>query len=418
MTGFTADANGEIRGRFTVPADVPVGTKAVAVQGERVSGQTSYTGNGVITITERRRVTTLTTVNWNDITNITNITNVTNINNNTNVWNNIDPLAQTFTLEENRHIAGADLWFKALGTLSVLVQIRETTAGVPNGVVLSHRRLAANQINADGVTRVTWEPVWLEAGREYALVILTDDAEHALAVAEVGKKDENLGFITSQTYHVGVLLSSANASTWTAHQFADMTFRLLAAKFVETEKTQSLGSYHLNGYTDLMILASVERTAGETDVDFTIGEHRLKDNTPLPLNEPLANSPYQINCKLSGSEKNSPVVYPGVQLAAGRIRDTGTYVSRAMPCGTDARITVRLESLLPGTSSVTVELEINGVWQEIPLHEGEPVGDGWEERTFLLTPVTSDETRVKLTLTGSAKDRPKIRELRVITNDA
>lgn len=58
----------------------------------------------------------------------------------------------------------------------------------------------------------------LQAKREYAVVVLCDDATTALYVAELGKQDPTRGYVTSQPYQVGVLLSSSNASTWTAHQ--------------------------------------------------------------------------------------------------------------------------------------------------------------------------------------------------------
>ncbi len=410
---LSADQNGEIHGKFSIPANVPAGRKAVTVQGERTNGTASYTGNGVISTTERRRVTTITTVNWNDVVNVTNITNVTSA-----PPRRTDPLAQTFQLETPRHIAGVDLWFKARGSLSFMVQIRETTAGVPNDVVLSHVRLSANVISLDGPTRIEWTPVYLEANREYALVVLTDDAEHALAVAEVGQKDPERGFITAQTYQVGVLLSSANAATWTAHQFADMTFRLLAAKFSPATRRTNLAEVNLGGYTDLMLLANIEYTASAVQALWQVGNLILQDNSPVSLSSPLSDELQSISAQLSGNEDYSPVVYPGIQLAAGRIRETGTYISRAQPCGDNARVTVRFEALVPGQSSIAIELEVNGVWQTLELTEGEPIGDGWEERTYLLTPVASFEIRVRLTLHGSAKDRPKIKNLRVMTNDA
>jgi hypothetical protein len=259
--------------------------------------------------------------------------------------------------------------------------------------------------------------VWLEANREYALVVLTDDPLHAIAVAEVGKLDPVRGWITAQPYQVGVLLSSANASTWTPHQLADMTFRLLAAKFAPTTKVVNLGSRNLNGYTDLLLKATVERTSGGTEVSFKVGALTLKEGTPLSLPVALVGQ-QAVSVELTGSERNSPVLYPGVQLLAGKLRSSGTYISRAIPCGVNARVVLRFEALLPGQSGVTVELEINGIWTVIPLAEGEPVGDNWVERTYLKTPVSSDEVRVRLTLTGSAADRPKIRKLRLMTTDA
>lgn len=65
--------------------------------------------------------------------------------------------------------------------------------------------------------------------------VCNSTADTAIKVAELGKYDAvNSRWVTSQSYQVGILLSSSNASTWTLHQNLDLTFRLLAAKFTES----------------------------------------------------------------------------------------------------------------------------------------------------------------------------------------
>ena len=53
------------------------------------------------------------------------------------------------------------------------------------------------------------------------------------------------------TYRIGVLLSSSNASTWTAHQDRDLKFRLLACRFTENTRTVPLGNITVTDSTDL-----------------------------------------------------------------------------------------------------------------------------------------------------------------------
>jgi hypothetical protein len=162
---ITADSHGTAEGQITVPEGIPAGTVAVEVVGNQGStGSTTYTSSGTIT-TESRRVVNVVRVNY-------------------------DPLAQTFTLSEGRHIAGVDLWFKNKGSSRVLVQIRETTVGFPNQNVVAQATVYPVDINTNGThTRITFTPIWLEANVEYAIVILTDDAETSVAVAELGKFD-------------------------------------------------------------------------------------------------------------------------------------------------------------------------------------------------------------------------------------
>ncbi|KLT21877.1 putative virulence protein VrlC.2 [Wolbachia endosymbiont of Armadillidium vulgare str. wVulC] len=101
-----------------------------------------------------------------------------------------EELAQTFTPNESRHIGGVEIWFTNSGKKRVVVQIRATAVGMPSQTVIAESYIEPKDIKIDGTaTRITWSPVWCEAGREYAIVLLTDDADTAVKVAELGKYD-------------------------------------------------------------------------------------------------------------------------------------------------------------------------------------------------------------------------------------
>ncbi|MBD0392218.1 hypothetical protein IC220_07395, partial [Wolbachia endosymbiont of Pentalonia nigronervosa] len=245
---IAADNKGKITGKFTVPKNTPAGIKLVQFFGNQGSyGEATYTGKKTITIEERRRVFSS---------------------------KRVDPLAQTFMLDESRHIGGVDLCFTNKGTKRVVVQIRETAVGMPSQTVIAERTIESKDINVNGTaTRVTWSPVWCEAEREYAIVLLTDDPNTAVKIAELGKYDAvNSRWVTSQPYQVGVLLSSSNASTWTPHQNLDLTFRLLAAKFTENSTTINLGKITANNTSDLIALANVEKVSFDTNAEFILTE--------------------------------------------------------------------------------------------------------------------------------------------------
>lgn len=100
-------------------------------------------------------------------------------------------------------------------------------------------------------------------------MVLCDDAETALSVAELGKFDATAQqWVVSQPYQVGVLLSSSNASTWTAHQDRDLTFRLLEASFSGASSQQELGSVSIAGATDLLLLSLSETPNADTRVEY------------------------------------------------------------------------------------------------------------------------------------------------------
>lgn len=404
---LVADNSGKIKGKFTVPANVPAGTKLVQFIGNQGSyGEATYTGRGIITTEERRRVTVITDIRRNETTV---------------VLTRFDPLAQTFTLSESRHIAGVDLWFSNRGTKRVVVQIRDTSLGMPTQTVLAEGSIMPASINTNGTaTRLTWQPVWCEAGHEYAIVLLTDDANTAVRVAELGKYDAtHARWVTSQPYQVGVLLSSSNASTWTPHQNRDLTFRLLGARFTENTRTVDLGSVTATSISDLIALANVERVASDTDVQFTLTEqdgteHKLSDDLPIALRARVT-GPLSVKALLSGSALRSPVLYPGIQIVLGNMSETADYVTRAITAGSNSKVSITYEALMTGTADVKVYIQkADGTWQLVDLTAGKAVGDSWVERTHILSSFSATETRVKLVLSGNILYRPKVRSLRVV----
>jgi len=404
--GTAADAAGLLTGSFAIPPDIPAGAKLVEFLGAGGSfGSATYVGRGQIVTETRRRILTTVVNRW-------------------------DPLAQTFTLPERRVIGGLELWFTAKGEgvnggAPVIVQIRETQVGLPTTTVLTEGRLAASDIKTDGnPTRITLDPVALEANREYALVVLTDDANHAVSVAELGKYDPQTGWVTAQPYQIGVLLSSSNGITWTPHQTQDLTFRLLGCRFTQTSRTVTLGQYTVADLSDIMALAGVERPATGTDVQFLATDaqgrtYTLSEDQGLALSEKLSGN-LAVSAQLTGTDVSSPILYPGTQLVFGTLEAAGDYLSRAIPADASFNVSVTFDALTPGTSSVSVQAESStpGSFVDLALSAGVEVGNGWVERTYRaqsLIGVGADRTtRVKLVLAGHPQYRPFVRNLRVI----
>lgn len=392
---INADHSGIARGKFTIPANIPAGVKSVEIIGERGSrGLAQFTGRGEITLEERRRVITVT---------------------------RYDPLAQTITLlTEGRHIAAVGLWFEDIGDKPVTVQIRETATGLPTGAVLAEARITAAQIRGNGEETVVdfTTPLYIEALQEFAIVILTDDNKHSLAIAEVGQYDRRAQrYVTEQGYSVGVLLSSSNASTWTPHNNADLAFRLYAAEFTATEHTTELKTQTAHNTSDLYLMADVERPGTETDVSFTFAaddrRYPLQDKQTGRL-DVRTDGDMTAKVTLRGSKTRSPVLYPGALLALGDLQETATYISRAVVAGSGQAI-VTLESNTPSGSALTVEIEIDGTWKSCTPENGEPLGDGWVRNEYKQAISGGDTVRCRITLSGNISARPRARALRMVT---
>lgn len=471
---LTANAAGQITGSITIPANVPVGTKRVTFTGGQGSfGAARFIGTGTILTRTQRELTTIETRYF-------------------------DPLAQTFRLDQGRYVTGVEFKFTAIGNTAnrVFLEIRETELGLPNDTTIAEGVLLGTAITTNGWTKINLKrPVFLSEGVEYAMVLLTDDALHAVGLAELGRLDATSGaFVTSQPYTIGTLLKSSNASTWTPVQEADLTFRMYGARFTSTSRTVNLGTirgatvssitrsgstatvitqtahgfntgqkvvvsgagqseyngtftitstgpqtftYSVTGTpvtpatgtillqagdtTDLVALAGVERPTLSTNVQFVFTrpdgtETRAGDNARVQLAEDV-NVPLTLSAVLSGTTTESPFLFAGTQALLGNLSETGTYVTRAVACAANARVSVTLEALLPGASSLLVEVQKADLsWQTVAVTSSTAVGDGWVEYTHTVSSFTAGgtTTRARLTLTGSAAARPMVRQLRMV----
>lgn len=398
-----ADSAGVLSAKFTVPTGLPAGTKVVELVGSGGStGTGTFTGQGTRIDREQQQVTRF----W---------------------YERFDPLAQTLTLSTTSQCTGTELWFTARQAgSSVLVQLREVDAGFPSPRILAERTVkTADMAPAGQPTRVTWPPVLLTGGQEYAIVVLCDDAITACAIAKLGEWDENAKrWVQAQPYQVGVLLSSSNASTWTAHQSADLAFNLLQPQYTATERLMDLGTVDLVDATDLMVLAHVHEPQAGISAHFVMT--RLKaDGTEL---DKFVTTPRQVvqlptrytgkvkvQVRLGARDKLSAVLEPGIQLVAASLQTSGSYISPAITAGGTSRVRVVFDANLPPGTTAQVHAQAVGTttWVTVPFLQSSPMDTGTLELTHELPSITANAVRVRLTLNGTHLSRPTLRNLRV-----
>ncbi|WP_165064435.1 DUF4815 domain-containing protein [Desulfovibrio sp. ZJ200] len=396
---LTADAEGKMAGVFTIPPNIPAGAKLVEFRGNGSTAQATFVGQGTLEVTTYRSVQTVTNTN-------------------------IDPLAQTFTLDAAAQVAGADLWFTAKGPAGVRVQLRECSNGLPTRTVLAEAIVPPENIvvTGGGHTRILFDaPVALAAGTEYALVILCNDADTALAVAEMGEYDAtHQQWVAAQSYVAGVLLSSSNASTWTAHQARDLTFRLLGADFASGVNTLTLGAATVQGATDLILLALAETPSSQSRVEY---ELTLPDGSIMtvaedqPVRLPAAQTgQIQVKAKLSGDVTASPVLWPGSQILAGSLESEGTYYARSVKATGATKAILIYCAEIPSGASVVPEIQLDGgEWRAMTPEATTPQGNGYVEYTFSKTIAQADMAKLRLTLKGTISARPMLYDLRFMT---
>jgi hypothetical protein len=395
-----ADAGGVLTGSFTIPPKVPAGAKTVVFRGNPDGGSWGsavFVGQGKLTVQTVRQVYTVV-----------------------NYW--VDPLAQTFVLDETALICGVDLWFTAKSG-EARVQIREVQNGVPARVILAEAVLRPGQIvvSGGGHTRAVFPvPVHLLAGMEYAVVVLCNDATTELAIAEMGKFDNNVQrWVTSQPYTVGVLLSSSNASTWTAHQDKDIAFRLLKASFAAGTSRIAMGTVEVEDVTDIVLLAIDETPSADSRVEYEIA---LPDgNTLLMAQGQAARLPVPVSGNVSvaanlyGTARAAPLLWPGAQLLTGTVAENAEYYSRSIPAVGATKAVLIYDAAIPSGASVTPRLRKDaGSWAALTVDGTTPQGDGLVEYRFKATLSNVNEIKLRLTLAGSSAARPVVRNIRLM----
>lgn len=404
---ISANAQGVVAGKFTIPANVPAGTKRVTFAGSGgSSGSAVFVGSGTVT-NETRQLTT---------TEILSVPGTTTVR--------IDPLAQTFSLAADQQIAAIDVWFAAIGTGKVLVQLRGTSNGIPTQETLATARLMPAQMNILTHTRVLFDaPVSLLAGTEYALVLMCDDAVSAARIAELGKWDITNGrWVTSQPYQVGVLLSSSNASTWTPHQDRDLAFRLHRALFTANEKTVELGVVAVVNATDLLLLSIEELPSSQTRIEYLLELPgglilTVSGGQPVRLGAAITGN-VTVSARLLGNSLASPVLFHGTQLVVGRVAASSNYITRAIRGGANVRVKAIFEAFIPGNATVTVAyrgVDQDDAWVLVPFTASTEDDNGFFEITHELLGVTEDMIQLRLTLTGTTAERPRVKNLRFMT---
>ena len=180
-----------------------------------------------------------------------------------------DPLAQSFFVDESgAFLSGLDLYFFSKDdTQRLTVQVRTVELGTPtNQVVADYAEVELDPAELDSTgtsiiktsddasvpTRVTFpSPVYLEAGREYAIVLLAPNTQNyqvwLARMGDVTIETKTLGEgsqskITKQ-YIGGSLFKSQNGTIWTPSQFEDLKFTLYKCSFI-TGTTGDLTLYN------------------------------------------------------------------------------------------------------------------------------------------------------------------------------
>ena len=169
-------------------------------------------------------------------------------------WDGRDPMAQTFLVSGmpgGMYVPSVELFFSSISSEGnnngITLELREVINGYPGPTVIPGGRAVKRRsdcrvstTNAD--KSVTLEgtlfkfdtPVYLENDTEYCIVPIPEnnDPDYKVWIGELGKPVIGTTQVISKQAHTGVLFTSANNRTWTAHQKEDMCFKINRCAFV------------------------------------------------------------------------------------------------------------------------------------------------------------------------------------------
>lgn len=332
-----------------------------------------------------------------------------------------DPLAQTMLFDEDFFAKEIELYMEKLPLSDVTLTIVRTTTGLPD-----MQQSVYSEIFSKDALALGWQtfefakPVLFDADIEYALVIESSDSVGEIGVARLGSRDlDGNEWVHSQPYN-GVLLSSANSSTWTALQKEDLSFVVKKEKF-ELQKEIEIGTLTVESCTDLFLMAGVESYIG-TGANFTA---TLMDRD----DEKIAISPYSLASlkEYSGeikidvtlntnSQDFTPVVDRDIVLGVGVVNSSSIYVSRLFGVSGNS-IDIYLDIKEVG-ESVKVYIEIANEFVEVTRNSSKNrlIGDGLVETCFSVDALNIESTRIKIELLSEDINRPEVKNLRGIVS--
>ena len=384
------DANGEFWATIDVPPNQPCGSVSVVLKSALSRGEAVYRANGRKQIIQDTVLTTTTLVNT------------------------YDPLAQSFQFSEDTVLTKIDLFFATKDpSKAVTVQVRNMVNGYPGATCYATVNIPAKDIkvseNSTEATTVTFnQPVYCHADESYCFAILSDSNLYKMHVAELGKKDiVSQQFITSQPYNAGVLFSSSNAQTWTAHQATDLKFKLYKAKY--TGQGQVIFSDITSQDISNLVLAaqSIDYKNKGITWEYSIDTTNVWNPIETYVERELGTKTTKLKLRatLNCSANSSPILAANtVNLVGFLPKGEGRYLSR----------TVTMNE--PYTKlKVSYEAKV-GTGNQVKVFYQHEKSINWNELTSpRVTPVNQDFSKYEYTLnTGLETVQPKTYKLKVI----
>jgi len=351
-----------------------------------------------------------------------------------------DPLCQSFMYGVSFFLKEVGLFFASKDTtLPITVQIRTMENGYPAPGILGTVDVYPGSINVSATaaieTRVSFpEPIFIEASKWYALVIMADVTTYNMWIATMGGIDVTTGMMITKQPHKGVLFTSSNNVTWVADPNSDIKFNMYYCLFPSMTGDLILNSQTVNA--SILSLVSTEVLPGNITDQATALTWYLDDNPPSTYDKVMrSNETTYLKYEISHGRlkatftTNNNLLSPVLNLERLGLLyakyDTGTksYITRNVdlssnPFGT---LKVIIEMNKPTNTNVRVyySLDDGYVWIELivdPIvYPPREVDNFWTEYQFVDEDPSAEQFRIRIDLISTTTvDTPRVRKLRAI----
>lgn len=307
-------------------------------------------------------------------------------------------VAQSFLNTQAGWLTGVDLYFTKRGPSGnvELAICQLTDNGTPNlAKVIQRATINYLSIKAMDWTTVSLTPTYLEAGKRYAVVLITN-GNHSVGMAS-----------GAGSYVGGTFFYSTDGAYFAGDLSRDMMFGLRFAQFSASRIAVDLQPLSLSGgITDIDILAGMvvpDATSLTFQVQIAGAWIALSDVTKNALIGLPPLLPFQVVFQ-GTADIHTGIVLSDSQVKVSRPRTTFKHYStaRLLPAPTS---TVRVITTLGGWTSANhsfaVKLKIGGVLVSPSVVQDIDLGDGRLERTSLFT-LAAPTSSFEIVSTGSS----------------
>ena len=402
-----ANAKGQVSATFTVPPNVPCGSVEVKLSYANGEGSAVYQAQGRKQIIQDTVLTTTT------------------------VAKTTDPLAQSFSFEDDTVLTKVGLYFASKDPdKSIIVQIRSVDNGYPGTTLYTSKELRAEDVKVSGDSRVVTEvsfddPVYCKADTQYAICILSDSNLYSMFIAELGKMDVLRGnLVTSQPYTNGVLFSSSNNLTWTAHQTMDLKFDLYKAQYT------GKGTIIFNDVSDIQInrlllaAQAIDYKNAGIEWFYKVGTNGswlpIETYVDREISSVAAANLVSLKAVLNVAYSTSPIIAKDcINLIGFLEKSKGTYISRQVTMSdafTRARIIMDIAKPSGTAVDVYIMTDASTSWRKVTESPTvTPVDEEFSTYEWTIADLNSKNYRVKIAIeTSNPLIKPRIRKLRNI----